>query len=172
MSRPVVLVGIMGVGKTTVGRRLAEALRWQFVDADDEIERAAGLTVAEIFARHGEPEFRRGEREVIARLLREDRHVVATGGGAFVDPLTRARIRERAVSIWLRAPLDVLMARVARRDDRPLLRTADPRATLEALLASRTPAYEEADLSVDSTAAPHASTVATILAALEDHTAR
>jgi shikimate kinase len=174
LQKPLVLVGIMGVGKSTVGRRLAEALGFSFADADDEIERAAGLSVSEIFERHGEPEFRRGERRVIERLLKQSngRQVIATGGGAFVDPQTRAAVKKSAVSIWLRAPIDVLLARVSRRDDRPLLKTPDPRGRLEELLAQRTPAYQEADLSIDSTAAPHSSTVNSILTALSERYAK
>lgn len=166
VDRPIVLVGLMGAGKTTVGRRLAAALRLPFRDADHEIEAAAGAKVSEIFTRHGEAEFRRGERRVIARLLNEGPHVLATGGGAFMDAETRRLIRERSVSLWLRAELDVLMRRVERRDDRPLLKTADPRATMAKLMADRYPIYAEADFIVESGHGPHAVAVEAALRAL------
>lgn len=165
-SRPIVLVGLMGAGKTTVGRKLAAALDLPFKDADHEIEAAAGAKVAEIFAHHGEAEFRRGERRVIARLLGDGPMVLATGGGAFMDPDTRALIRKTAVSVWLRAELDVLMRRVERRDDRPLLKTADPRAVMERLMRERYPVYAEADLTVDSGNGPQTVAVDAVLAAL------
>ncbi|MEL6298068.1 MAG: shikimate kinase [Pseudomonadota bacterium] len=149
-DRSIVMVGLMGCGKTTVGRRLAQSLRLPFVDADTEIERAARMTIPEIFAEHGEAYFRAGERRVIARLLGERRQVLATGGGAFMDPDTRTAIARAGVSIWLRASLDVLMERVMRRDDRPLLKTADPRAKMQALMDERYPIYAEADLVIDS----------------------
>ena len=166
VDRPIVLVGLMGAGKTTVGRRLAAALALPFIDADDEIERAAGLPVAEIFARHGEPDFRRGERLVIARLLQGPPHVLATGGGAFVDPETRALVRAHAISVWLRADIDVLMRRVEKRDNRPLLHNGDPRAVMERLMAQRHPLYAEADVTVDSNNAPHGAAVLQVLQAL------
>jgi shikimate kinase len=166
IDRPIVLVGLMGAGKTTVGRRLAAALNLPFVDADEEIERAAGLPVSEIFARHGEPEFRRGERRVIERLLHGGPHVLATGGGAFMDADTRALVRANAVSVWLRADIDVLMRRVEKRDTRPLLRNGDPRAVMERLMAERYPVYAEADVVVDSNNAPHGSAVLQVLQAL------
>jgi shikimate kinase len=166
IDRPIVLVGLMGAGKTVIGRRLALVLGLPFRDADEEIERAAGLTVAEIFARHGEAEFRRGERQVIARLLGEPAHVLATGGGAFMDDRTRALIRQRAVSVWLKADLDVLMRRVERRDDRPLLRQGNPRAVMERLMGERYPVYAEADLMVESGPGPHATVVQGVLQAL------
>lgn len=166
LPRTVALVGLMGAGKTTIGRRLAAALKLPFVDADHEIERAAGQTVAEIFAEHGEAEFRRGERRVIARLLDDPTHVLATGGGAFINPNTRALMKERAISIWLKAPLDVLMRRVARRDDRPLLKEDDPQAVMTKLMEERYPIYAEADLTVESVNSPHNAAVAEIIAAL------
>ena len=166
VDRPIVLVGLMGAGKTTVGRRLAVALGLPFVDADDEIERAAGLPVAEIFARHGEPDFRSGERRVIKRLLEGPVQVLATGGGAFVDAETRALVRDRATSIWLRADIDVLMRRVEKRDNRPLLRQANPREVMERLMAERYPIYAEADLTVDSNNGPHSTSVLHVLQAL------
>lgn len=167
IDRPIALVGLMGAGKTTIGKRLSATLNLPFVDADAEIERAAGLTVAEIFARHGEAEFRRGERSVISRLLSEKPLVLATGGGAFIDPAARAMIKEKAVSVWLKAPLEVLMRRVEKKPgQRPLLDNDDPEATMRALMAARHPIYAEADLVVDSTNAPHAASVAAVIAAL------
>ncbi|MCG8440333.1 MAG: shikimate kinase [Caulobacterales bacterium] len=164
--RAVTLVGLMGVGKTTIGRRLASALRLPFFDADTEIERAAALTVAEIFERFGETYFREGERRVIARILDGTPLVLATGGGAFMDPSTRALIKQKALSVWLRADLDVLMRRVSRRDTRPLLRTEDPRAVMRRLMEERYPVYAQADIVVDSLDGPHERTVAIALEAL------
>lgn len=149
-TRTVALVGLMGAGKSCVGRALARRYRLPFVDADAEIESAAGRTVPDIFELHGEREFRDGERRVIARLLERPAHVLATGGGAFMDPETRARIRRRAVSLWLRADLEVLLRRVRGRGGRPLLRTDDPRAVLERLIDQRYPVYAEADVVVDT----------------------
>ncbi len=166
-DRTIALVGLMGVGKTTVGRRLARLLQVPFVDADAEIELAAGRSVADIFAERGEAEFRIGERRVIARLLDGAPVVLATGGGAFIDPETRALIRERAVSVWLKADLDVLVKRVSRRDTRPLLRGRDSREVLERLMAERYPIYAEADLVVETSDSPHDAAVAAILAALD-----
>lgn len=166
IDRTIALVGLMGAGKTTVGKRLAAALGFAFCDADTEIERAAGLSVQEIFEKHGEPEFRRGERRVIKRLLSEPPHVLATGGGAFIDPETRALMRERAISVWLRADLDTLTRRVEKRDHRPLLNEDNPRAVMARLMEARYPIYAEAELTVDSNNAPHASAVAGVIAAL------
>jgi shikimate kinase len=168
-GRTVALVGLMGAGKTTVGRRLAAALGLPFVDADAEIAAAAGRSIEEIFAERGECEFRRGERNVIARLLAGPPHVLATGGGAFIDPKTRALMKERAISIWLKAPIEVLMKRVARRDDRPLLKEPDPEAVMRRLIEERYPIYAEADLTVETTHGPHAAAAADIIAALRDH---
>jgi len=165
-GRTLVLVGLMGAGKSSVGRRLAARLGLPFTDADQEIEAAAGMTVSEIFSRHGEPAFRDGERRVIARLLGDPVHVLATGGGAFMDERTRALIRERAVSIWLRAELDELVRRVSRRTDRPLLKGADPRSVLERLMAQRYPIYAEADVTVPSSSGAADETVDRILAQL------
>ena len=145
-ERSIVLVGLMGAGKTTVGRRLAQKLGLNFVDADAEIERAAGETIPEIFERHGEAAFRDGERRVIARLLEDGPQVLATGGGAFMDETTRANIAARGISVWLRADFDVLMRRVARRGNRPLLKQGDPRRTMERLIGERYPVYERADI--------------------------
>ena len=158
-SRPLVLVGLMGAGKTTVGRRLAERLDIPFVDADHEIETAAGKTVAEIFTDHGEPYFREGERKVIARLLENGAQILATGGGAFMNDETRAAVRAHGVSLWLKADLALLMKRVKKRSDRPLLRHDDPEAIMRALIETRYPVYAEADLTVESRDAAHASMV-------------
>ena len=148
--RTIVLVGLMGSGKSSVGRRLASRLGLPFRDADEEIEAAAGLTIADIFEIYGEPAFRDVEQRVITRLLGEAPMVLATGGGAFMDADTRQRIRESGLSIWLRAELDILTERTARRDDRPLLNTEDPREVLERLIAVRYPVYAEADIVVDT----------------------
>jgi shikimate kinase len=172
VDRTIVLVGMMGAGKTTIGRRLAARLDLPFVDADTEIEAAAGCSIEDFFACHGEPRFRDGEHRVIMRLLDRPAHVLATGGGAFMDPRTRARIAERAVSVWLRADVDLLLRRVGKRPTRPLLKTADPRAVLERLLAERGPVYALADVVVDSIDAPHDAVVDTIIAALAEHAAR
>src|SRR6185312_12896798 len=167
LSRTVALVGMMGAGKSSVGRRLAARLAVAFKDADSEIELAAGAQVSEIFERYGEAAFRDGERKVIARLLGEAPHVLATGGGAFVDPQTRERLKQGAVTVWIKAPVDVLLARVQRRDTRPLLRNDDPRGTLERLLAARTPFCEEADVIVESDDGPHSTAVDRIVSALK-----
>lgn len=150
-ARSIVLVGMMGAGKSTVGRRLAARLHIPFLDADHEIEAAhAGMTIAEIFAAHGEPYFRDGEARVIARLLESGSSVLATGGGAFMREETRERIRHKAVSIWLDVEGDVILKRVKRRADRPLLQTADPAATIEKLIVERSPTYSQADITVAS----------------------
>jgi shikimate kinase len=154
--RSVVLVGMMGAGKSTIGRRLAARLRLPFFDADVEIEAAhAGVTIPEIFAIHGEPYFRDGEARVIARLLDGGPAVIATGGGAFMREETRNRVRDKAVSIWLKADLDVIMKRVRRRADRPLLQTEDPTETVRRLLEAREPVYATADLTIGSRDVPH-----------------
>lgn len=171
-ERSIVLVGLMGSGKSTIGRRLATALGLPFHDADAEIEAAAGCSVAEFFAKHGEPAFRDGERRVIARLLDGPRHVLATGGGAFMDAATRALIAEKAVSVWLRADLEVLMSRVLRRNTRPLLAKGDPRETMERLIRERYPVYAEADITIDSVDGPHDAVVRQVLAALDAFFAR
>ncbi len=154
-SRSIVLVGLMGAGKTTVGRRLANALKLPFVDADTEIEKAAGQTIPDIFADHGEAYFRDGERRVIGRLLEEGPHVLATGGGAFMDAETRAEIEAHGVSLWLRADLPLLMKRVLRRSTRPLLMQDDPESVMKRLIDERYPIYESADIIVDSRDVPH-----------------
>jgi shikimate kinase len=165
-SRSIVLVGLMGAGKTKIGRRLAARLNLPFFDSDDEIETAAGETIEEIFANRGEAVFRDGERRVIARLLQGPVHVLATGGGAFMDPATRRIIASRGVSVWLRADLDVLFARVSRRTNRPLLKTPDPRAVLAELIERRHPVYAEADVTVDSGDGPPDATAHRAIAAL------
>ncbi|KIZ48079.1 MULTISPECIES: shikimate kinase [Rhodopseudomonas] len=165
-SRPVVLIGMMGAGKSTVGRRLALRLGLPFLDADNEIEAAAAMSIAEIFEIHGEPHFRDGEARVIARLLDGGAKVLATGGGAFMRADTRERIRDRAVSIWLKAESDVILRRVKRRADRPLLRTADPAATIERLIGERHPAYQSADITIASRDVPHEKIVDECVAAL------
>jgi shikimate kinase len=155
-KRSVVLVGMMGAGKSTIGRRLAARLGLRFLDADVEIEVAhAGMTIPEIFATHGEPYFRDGEARVIARLLDGGPAVIATGGGAFMRDDTRNRIREKAISLWLKADIDVIMKRVRRRADRPLLQTEDPVATVSRLLEAREPVYRTADLTIASRDVPH-----------------
>src|SRR6478736_3589658 len=154
-SRSIVLVGMMGAGKSTIGRRLATRLRLPFTDADTEIEAAAGMSIPDIFETRGEVQFRDGEARVIARLLDHGPIVLATGGGAFMREEPRDRIRARAISIWLRADADVIMRRVRRRADRPLLRTADPEATVNRLLGEREPVYRNADLTILSRDVPH-----------------
>ncbi|MEM9550702.1 MAG: shikimate kinase [Pseudomonadota bacterium] len=151
LRKTVVMVGMMGAGKTAVGRALAARLQVPFLDSDAEIELAANMTIPEIFARDGEAFFRRKETQVISRLLDEERGVLSTGGGAFMNPDNRAMITERGVSVWLRAKLDVLWHRVRHKDTRPLLRTKNPRATLAAIYAERVPVYALADLSVETT---------------------
>lgn len=165
-GQPIVLVGLMGVGKSTVGRRLANRLKLPFVDADHEIEHAAGMTITDIFARYGEPYFRDGERRVIARLIDGRPKVIATGGGAFINDDTRALILSDALSIWLDAPVEVLVERVRRRDTRPLLRGRDAGAVLRDLAAKRNPFYGLAHLRVTSADAPHEHTVRAILEAI------
>lgn len=166
-SRSIVLVGMMGVGKSSIGRRLAARLGVPFVDADSEIEKAAGMSIADIFARHGEADFRSGEARVIARLLDGGPQVLATGGGAVMNADTRAAIKAKGVSVWLSAELDVLMRRInKRKNDRPMLQTADPAATLRELLAAREPAYAQADLTVQSREVPHDAIVAEIMTVL------
>src|ERR1700737_1805640 len=154
-ARSVVLVGMMGAGKSTIGRRLSVRLRLPFLDADTEIEAAAGMSIPDIFETHGEPHFRDGEARVIARLLDGGPTVLATGGGAFMREETRNRIRDKAVSIWLKADADIIMKRVKRRADRPLLQTPDPAATIGRLIEEREPVYQHADLTIASRDGPH-----------------
>ena len=162
----IVLIGMMGAGKTTVGRRLAKRLGLDFVDSDAEIEKAAQMSVADIFESYGESYFRDGERRVLTRLLDEGTKVIATGGGAFMDEETRRLISEKSTVVWLEASLDVLVERTARRDTRPLLRSGDPRETLSGLLDTRTPIYEQADIVVKSSDGPHDTVVTAIIEAL------
>jgi shikimate kinase len=170
LRRPLVLVGLMGAGKTSVGKRLAGLLAVGFTDSDHEIVEAAGMSIPEIFASLGEPAFRDGERRVIVRLLGERVGVLATGGGAFVEPRTRAEIKARATSVWLRADLDLLWDRVRDRPGRPLLQTPNPKATLAELLDRRYPVYAEADVTVDSRrGASHEAMARTVIAAVQAH---
>jgi shikimate kinase len=169
LKRTIALVGLMGAGKSSVGRRLAVQLGVPFKDADDEIVIAAGRPIADIFADRGEDEFRVGERRVIARILDEPPHILATGGGAFMNPVTRVLLRQRATTIWLRADLETLVKRVSRRDDRPLLRNADPRVVMADLMEKRYPIYSEADIIVESREGPHNVTVDAVIAALRQH---
>ncbi len=167
--RTIALVGLMGVGKSSVGRRLATALDLPFRDADTEVEAAAGRSITDIFADLGEAAFREGERRVIARLLDQPPHVLATGGGAFINPDTRALIKAKAISIWLRADLDVLARRVSRKDTRPLLAGKDPLTVLTELAEARYPAYAEADITVETGDAAHQVSVDQVIRALTAH---
>ena len=167
-DRSIVLVGLMGAGKTTVGRRLAKRLGIPFVDSDEEIEKAADQTVSEIFARFGEASFRDGERRVMRRLIEGTPKVIATGGGAFVDPETRALILDHCVAVWLKAEPETLAARVARRNNRPLLKDKDPLVILRNLGEVRNPYYAEAHLHVPSRGGPHEKTVERIVTALAE----
>ena len=167
--RTIVLVGLMGVGKTSVGRRLASALDLPFRDADAEVEAAAGRSISELFGSLGEPAFREGERRVIARLLDLEPHILATGGGAFMSPETRALIKDKAISVWLRADLAVLARRIARKDTRPLIKDKDPMEVLTELDRLRSPTYAEADISVETGDAPHNVTVDQLIQALTDY---
>jgi shikimate kinase len=169
VTKTIALVGLMGAGKSSIGRRLAHRLGLAFIDADSEIEAAADATIEEIFQRHGEAAFRDGERRVIARILDSPVHVLATGGGAFMDASTRALIRARAVSVWLRADIELMLARVGRRSNRPLLKSDDPRGVLEQLMAQRYPIYAQADITVDSVDGPPDATLERVLAALARH---
>jgi len=166
-AKPVVLVGLMGVGKSTIGRRLAKEINWPFVDADEEIELAAGCSVSDIFMVHGEPIFRDLEKRVITRLVSDGPLVLATGGGAWMQEPVRAIVKERATSVWLRADLDVLLDRVSKRHHRPLLEKGDKRAIMQQLMEQRYPMYESADLVVDSNKGPHEHVVELVLQALE-----
>src|SRR5437899_5305193 len=165
-ARSVVLVGMMGAGKSTIGRRLSVRLRLPFLDADTEIEAAAGMSIPDIFETHGEPQFRDGEARVIARLLDSGPAVLATGGGAFMREETRSRIGDKAISIWLKADADIIMRRVKRRADRPLLQTADPAATVGRLIDEREPVYQRADLTIASRDVPHEKIVEECIEAL------
>ena len=171
IGKTIVLVGLMGVGKSCIGRALARLYDLPFSDADAEIESAAGCSIEDIFGLYGEEEFRDGERRVIARLLEQPARVLAAGGGAFMDPRTRDRIRERALSVWLRADIEILLRRVGRRGNRPLLKADAPRAVLERLIAERYPVYAEADITVETTREAPAETVARVDEAIRAHLA-
>ncbi len=162
-DKSIVMVGLMGCGKSAVGRRLAARLGLPFVDADEEIEKAAGQSIEDIFAEHGEPYFREGERKVLARLMRSGPQVLATGGGAFMNPETRAAIAERGISVWLKADLALLVRRVAKRNNRPLLKGGDPHAVMQELMDVRYPIYAQADITVESRDVPHDVIVAEII---------
>jgi shikimate kinase len=164
-----VLVGLMGVGKSTVGRRLARRLGLPFVDSDSEIEGAAGFPAAEVFERYGEQDFRDGERRLVARLLEGEVRVIATGGGAYVDPGTRKLLNERAITVWLDAPIDILTERTSRRDTRAQLRNGDPKSVLERLAKERRPSYSEAHIHVKSGSGAHNDVVDAIVSALESY---
>lgn len=165
-ARPLVLIGLMGAGKSTVGHRLAQKIGWKFVDSDEEIEAAAGCSIADMFAMYGEPIFRDLEQRVIARLLKEPSIVLATGGGAWMQPAVRELILAQATSIWLRADIDVLLDRVSRRNHRPLLETGDKRATLQRLMDERYPVYAQADRVIDSGLGAHDTVVEQVMALL------
>jgi shikimate kinase len=167
LDRPIVLVGLMGAGKSTVGRRLAKRLGLPFVDSDDAIEDAAGYSAAELFDRFGDADFRDGERRLVARLIDGSVRVIATGGGAYVDPRTRQLLNERAITVWLDAPVDILTERTGRRNTRPLLRNDDPAGTLSRLSMERGSAYAEAHIRIRSGEGAHARVVDSILAAIE-----
>ena len=168
-GRPLVLVGMMGAGKTTVGRRLANRLGRHFIDSDEEIETAAGMSIEDIFASHGEADFRAGEVRVIARLLKQHDIVLGTGGGAFVNPETRSLVKAEAVSVWIKADFELLFARVSRRSNRPLLKTANPRETLQKLIEARYPIYAEADITVVSTDVPQDQVASQVIDAVLVH---
>ncbi|WP_347718231.1 shikimate kinase [Sphingomonas sp.] len=169
LDRPVVLVGLMGVGKSTIGKRLARRLGLDFIDSDEAIEDAAGAPAGEVFERYGEASFRDGERRLVARLIEGAVRVIATGGGAYVDPQTRRLLNERAITVWLNAPVEVLAERTARRDTRPLLKGPDAKEVLTRLAAERAPAYAEAHIHVTSSHGAHAEVVETIVEALQRH---
>jgi shikimate kinase len=167
LQRPIVLIGLMGTGKSTIGRRLASLLHLGFIDTDQEIEDAARLSISEIFEKYGEAHFRDGERRVIARLLSENCGVLATGGGAFLNPETRRLILEKGLAVWLDCDIETLVERVSRRDTRPLLKNGDPREILTRLQAERAPVYSEAQVHVMTSNAPHLETATRVLEAIE-----
>ena len=162
-DKSIVMVGLMGCGKSAVGRRLAARLGLPFVDADEEIEKAAGQSIEDMFAEHGEPYFREGERKVLARLMRSGPQVLATGGGAFVNAETRTAIAERGISVWLKAELPLLVRRVSKRSNRPLLKGSDPQTVMQNLMDVRYPVYAQADITVESRDVPHDVIVAEII---------
>ena len=172
LDRPIVLVGLMGVGKSTVGRRLAKRLGLPFIDSDAAIEDASGYSAAEVFERYGENDFRDGERRLVARLIDGQVRVIATGGGVFADPRSRELLNQRAITVWLDAPIDVLADRTARRDTRPLLRNGDPKGTLERLAQERRTSYESAHIHVKSGNGAHRDVVESIVQALDSHLGR
>jgi len=172
LDRPIVLVGLMGVGKSTVGRRLAKRLGLSFVDSDEEIEDAAGRPAAEIFEQYGERDFRDGERRLVARLVEGEIRVIATGGGAYVDPSTRKLLNERSITVWLDAPVEILAERTSRRDTRAQLRNGDPKAVLRKLDEERRPSYAEAHIHVRSGDGAHRDVVDAIVDALEGYVTR
>ena len=172
LDRPVVLVGLMGVGKSTVGRRLAKRLGLPFVDSDSEIEETVGLPWGELFERYGEEDYRDGERRLVARLIDDQVRVIATGGGVFVDSRTRALLKEKTITVWLDAPVDVLAERTGRRDTRPLLKNGDRKATLERIAEVERQAYAEADIHVRSGEGAHKEVVEAIVSALDEHLAK
>ena len=170
LDRPIVLVGLMGAGKSTVGRRLAKRLGLAFIDSDQAIEDAAGLSAGELFDRYGDKDFRDGERRLVARLVHEGEiRVIATGGGAYVDPETRKLLNERAVTVWLDAPIDILAERTGRRNTRPLLRNGNRASTLQRLSDEREAAYSQAHIRIRSGDGAHRDVVDSVLKALEDH---
>ena len=168
-GRPIIMIGLMGAGKTTIGRRLASRLSIPFRDADHEIEAAANMSVADIFAEHGESHFRDGEKRVIARLLDQGDQVLATGGGAWMNEETRTLVNDKGISVWLKAEFDILMARVRRRSHRPLLKDPDPEGVMRRLMDERYPVYALADVTVNSIDVPHEKIVTFVMEALEDH---
>jgi len=168
-GKPIVLVGMMGAGKTTVGRRLAARLKRQFLDSDEEIEKAANMTIPEIFKTRGEAEFRAGEQRVVSRILKERDIVLATGGGAFVNPETRSLVKAEAISVWIKADFELLFSRVSRRSNRPLLQTENPRASLQALIDARYPIYAEADVTVVSRDVPQDVVASALIDAMIAH---
>jgi shikimate kinase len=168
-GRPIVLVGMMGAGKTTVGRRLANRLGRHFIDSDEEVEKAAGMSIEDIFKLHGEADFRAGEVKVIARLLKEDGIVLGTGGGAFINPDTRTLVKQQAVSVWIKADFELLFQRVSRRSNRPLLKTPNPRDTLQQLIEQRYPIYAEADVTIVSRDVPQDQVASDVIDALLVH---
>ncbi len=168
-DRPIVLIGMMGAGKTTFGRRLAARLGRHFVDSDEEVEKAAGMSIEDIFAAHGEADFRAGEVKVIARLLKEGGIVLGTGGGAFMNAETRGLIKDAAVSVWIKADFELLFQRVSRRSNRPLLKTANPRETLQKLIDARYPTYAEADITIISRDVPQDQVASEVIDAIVAH---
>ena len=170
-GRPIVLIGMMGAGKTTVGRRLASRLGRHFVDSDEEVEKAAGMSIEDIFKARGEADFRAGEVKVIARLLKQSDIVLGTGGGAFINEETRSALREAAITVWIKADFELLFQRVSRRSHRPLLKTANPRETLQKLIDQRYPIYAEADVTVVSRDVPQDQVASEVMDALLEHLA-